>query len=129
MLGALLFGSLIANAQVPTPQLIHYKFDTPGTSIVNYATTSTLVPATGTIIGAQTQTGVINCMPALVGTGVTSSKDYVNTGWVTSLNGPWSVSFWTANNPATTTTLWYIWGDASAGGFRCFTNGVAGANN
>jgi hypothetical protein len=129
ILGAILLGSLSTSAQVPTPQLIHYKFDTPGTSVVNYATTSTLVPATGTIIGGQTQTGSINCMPALVGTGVTSSTDYVNTGWVTSLNGPWSVSFWTANNPATTATLWYIWGDASAGGFRCFTNGVAGPNN
>ncbi len=127
ILSALLLGSLSTSAQVPTPQLIHYKFDTPGTSVVNYATTSTLVPSTGTIIGAQTQTGSINCMSALIGTGASSTTDYINTGWNSAYTGPWSISFWTANNPAST-TLFYIFGEATSS-FRCFTNGVAGTNN
>lgn len=115
-------------AQAPTPQLLHYKFNTAGTTVPNYASAPPVGASTGTIIGAQTQTGSINCLNALVGTGISSTTDYINTGWTTNLSGPWSVSFWTANNPAST-TLWYIWGDASAGSFRCFTNGVAGTNN
>lgn len=115
-------------AQAPTPQLLHYKFNTTGTLVPNYASTPPAGAASATLVGAQTQTGTINCLNALVGTGASSSTDYINTGWTTNLSGPWTVSFWTANNPAST-TLWYIWGDNSAGSFRCFTNGVAGTNN
>jgi hypothetical protein len=115
-------------AQAPTPDLFHYRFTPTGTAVVNYATTPPAGTATGTIIGAQTQTGNINCMNALVGTGVSSTSDYINTGWATNLSGAWTISFWTANNPVSS-TLFYIFGDVNAGSFRCFTNGVAGTNN
>ncbi|MCC5916970.1 MAG: T9SS type A sorting domain-containing protein [Cryomorphaceae bacterium] len=65
---------------------------------------------------------------ALIGTGTSSGTDFVNTGWNTNLTGSFTVGFWTSNVP-TGSTLWYIFGDNTAGSFRCFTNGFAGANN
>ncbi len=65
----------------------------------------------------------------MIGTGVSSSTDFVNTGWATNLTGmSWTISFKTANITSSS-TLFYIFGDSTAGSFRCFTNGVAGANN
>lgn len=125
---AITFASTTLKAQVPTPDLLHYKFDGTGTSVNNYASAPPVGTTTGTIMGAQTQTGVIGCMPALVGTGLTSSSDYVNTGWTPNLTGSWSISFWSSNIQPSS-TLWYIFGDANSGSFRCFTNGVAGPNN
>ncbi len=118
----------LLKAQAPVPDLFHYKFDNVGTTVTNYATNPPLGTATGTIVGGQTQTGAINCMNALVGTGVTSSSDFVNTGWATSMPSNWTISFWTSNIQPNS-TLYYIFGDNTAGGLRCFTNGVAGPNN
>lgn len=125
---AITFASTTLKAQVPTPDLLHYKFDGTGTSVNNYASAPPVGTTTGTIMGAQTQTGVIGCMPALVGTGLISTNDYVNTGWTPNLTGSWSISFWSSNIQPSS-TLWYIFGDANSGSFRCFTNGVAGPNN
>ncbi len=125
---ALSFAAATLNAQAPTPDLLHYKFGGTGTTVTNYASSPPSGTATGTIIGAQTQTGTIGCMNALVGTGGTSTSDYVNTGWAPNLTGSWTISFWSSNIQPSS-TLWYIFGDANSGSFRCFTNGVAGANN
>lgn len=124
---ALAFTTTTINAQVPTPDLLHYKFDGTGATVTNYATSPPPSATVGTIVGAQTQTGVIGCMPALVGTGASSGTDYVNTGWTPSLTGSWSISFWTSNIQPSS-TLWYIFGESGTS-FRCFTNGVAGPNN
>ena len=121
------FAINIASAKVPAPDLLHYLFNGSGTSVTNYATSPPLGTATGTIVGAQTQTGSIGCMNALVGTGTT--VDYVNTGWITNLTGSWSISFWVSAINQPTATLQYIFGDNTAGSFRCFTNGIAGAGN
>ncbi len=119
----------LLRAQVPTPELLHYKFNTTSTLVTNFASSPPPGTATGTIVGtALTQTGSINCLNALVGAGVSSTSDFLNTGWVTNLVGSWSVSFWTSNNPPSA-TLFYIFGDNNAAAFRCFTNGVAGTNN
>lgn len=112
-------------SQAP-PEVLHYKFDGTGTLVPNFASSPPLGTANATIIGAQTQGTVGQCGGALIGTGTTS--DYVNTGWVPSLNSSWSISFWTSNIPSSS-TLFYIFGDATAGSFRCFTNGVAGSGN
>jgi parallel beta-helix repeat protein len=109
-----------------TPELIYYDFDTPGTTVPNLATTpvgTNPAPMTGVTIGGTGLSGT-----ALVGTGGSSSSHAVNTGWNTNLNGSFTISFWTSDITPSG-TLWYIWGDAGAGSFRCFTNGVAGANN
>ncbi|MCH8554159.1 MAG: PKD domain-containing protein [Schleiferiaceae bacterium] len=109
------------------PELMYYKFDT-GPSIVNDAsspvgTNPASITGTGMSVGG---TGLF--ATALVGTGTNSGTDFVSTGWATNFTGSWTIGFWTSNiDPGS--TLWYIFGDLSAGSMRCFTNGVAGANN
>ncbi len=121
--------AFISKAQAPIPDLIHYKFNGTGSLVTNYASTPPVGAATGTLLGALTQTGSIGCIGAGVGSGVAASTDYLNTGWVTSLPSTgWSISFW-SSNVQPSATLYYIFGDATAGSFRCFTNGVAGPNN
>lgn len=119
----------VSKAQAPIPDLIHYKFNGTGSLVTNYASTPPVGAATATLMGAITQTGSIGCIGAGVGSGVSASTDYLNTGWVTNLPSTgWSISFW-SSNVTPTTTLYYIFGDNTAGSFRCFTNGVAGPNN
>jgi hypothetical protein len=115
-------------AQAPVPDLIHYKFNGTGSLVTNYASSPPVGTATGTMLGAITQTGGINCLNAGVGSGVSASTDYLSTGWTTSLTTSWSISFW-CQNISTNATLYYIFGDNTANSFRCFTNGVAGSTN
>jgi len=118
-------GSLFAQ---PVPELLYYKFDGTGTTVPNLALNPPSGTATATIVGGLTQGSTGQCGGALIGNGGFSNADYVNTGWVTNHSGSWTISFWTNNVPSTTTT-YYIFGDVNAGGFRCFTGGVAGAGN
>ncbi len=114
---------------IPNPELLYYKFNEVGTSVTNYATTPPAGTATATILGGITQGSNGQCDGALIGSGVASSTDYLNTGWATNLTGSaWTISFW-SSNITPSATLFYIFGDVGAGSFRCFTNGVAGANN
>jgi hypothetical protein len=116
-------------AQAPVPDLLHYKFNGASTLVTNYASTPPVGTATGTMMGALTQTGTIGCIGAVVGSGISSTTDYVNTGWATNFpTAAWTISFWSSNIQPSA-TLFYIFGDATAGSFRCFTNGVAGAGN
>jgi hypothetical protein len=111
------------------PELLYYKFDGSGTSVPNYASAPPPGTATATLMGGLTQGGSNICNGTVIGTGVASSTDYVNTGWATNLNGTsWTISMRTSNITGTS-TLYYIFGDGTANSFRCFTNGVAGANN
>lgn len=114
-----------SSAQAP-PEILHYNFNGTGTVIPNMASSPPLGTANASIVGTQSLGSTGQCGGALVGDGTTSS--YVNTAWTTSLSGSWTISFWTASITPSS-TLWYIFGDAGAGSFRCFTNGVAGANN
>lgn len=118
-----------AIAQSPTPQILYYKFNDTGTTVRNLATNPPSGTSTASVLGGLSigSGGVCNSR-ALIGSGNSSTNDYVNTGWVTNLSGSWTLSLWTSNI-GSSTTLFYIFGDASAGSFRCFTNGVAGANN
>lgn len=111
------------------PELLYYTFNQSGTSVSNFAsspvgTNPASITGTGLTQGSTGLTG-----SALVGTGVTSSTGIINTGWSTSFPGSFTIAFWTSSITTGTSTLYYIWGDGGAGGFRCFTNGVAGANN
>lgn len=115
------------------PELLHYKFNGTGTSVPNLASTPPPGAATATIKGALTQTGPdLNTSAdgaSLVGSGISSETDFLDTGWGTDLSGmPWTISFVTSNI-APSATVFHIFGDATAGGFRCFTNGSAGAGN
>jgi hypothetical protein len=115
---------------IPNPEILYYKFDEVGTSVTNYASNPPAGTATAILMGGVTQGSAGICNGALIGSGVASSSDYMNTGWAPTLNSstPWTLSFWTSDI-GSSATLFYIFGDANSNSFRCFTNGVAGANN
>jgi PKD repeat protein len=116
------------NAQL-TPELLYYRFDGSGTTVPNEASAPPVGTATATILGGLTQGTSGLCSGSLIGSGISSTTDYLNTGWTPNLgNGSWTFSFRT-NNVTGTSTLYYIFGDIGTASFRCFTNGVAGANN
>lgn len=109
------------------PELLYYRFNGTGTSVPNEASAPPAGTTNATIIGGITQ-GAGLCTGSLIGTGGSSFNDYLNTNWATNLSGSWTISFRTENISASATTF-YPFGDINAGQFRCFTNGVAGANN
>ena len=122
-------GTGTAQQSLPVPELLYYKFDGAGNTVTNYASAAPVGTETATLMGSITQGGPGMCAGALVGTGVSSSFDYVSTNWAPDLgNNAWTISFWTSNIPSTTTT-YYIFGDLNTASFRCFTGGVAGAGN
>ncbi|MBL7753210.1 MAG: T9SS type A sorting domain-containing protein [Chitinophagaceae bacterium] len=116
----------------PNPEVLYYKFENSGTTVPNDALSPPSGTTTANILGAITQGGSGGKCGngSLVGSGVASTTDYLNTGWATNLpsGSSWTISFWT-KDITPSSTLFYIFGDLSAGSFRCFTNGVAGANN
>jgi hypothetical protein len=117
------------NLVIPNPELLYYKFDGVGTSVPNQALTPPPGTATATILGGITQGSTGQSGGALVGSGISSTTDYLNTGYAPNLGGgSWTISFWSAGF-GSTAALYYIFGDASTASFRCFTNGVAGAGN
>ena len=119
----------IGQTAAQVPEILYYKFDQSGTTVTNLASSPPMGTETATIEGSLTQGGMGQCDGALIGSGNSSNTDYVNTGWAPNLTGSsWTLSFW-INNVSNYSALWYIFGDANSGSFRCFTNGVAGADN
>ncbi len=119
-----------AGAATPgiVPDLLYYRFNGTGTNVPNEASAPATGAETATLQGSVTQaTGAI-CDGALIGTGASSSSDYLNTNWNTSLSGSWSIVFKTSNI-SELSSIHYIFGDLDASELRCFTNGVAGPNN
>ena len=109
------------------PELMYYKFDSSGVSQHNYASApvgTNPSPMLGLTTGIGGQFG-----SGLVGNGAASDQNILDNGWATSLgSGPWTISMWLTNVPATTVGSYYFFGDAGAA-FRCFTGGIAGNNN
>lgn len=98
---ATLFAFALQAAPPPVPELFYYKFDETGTSATNYASSPPPGTATATILGGITQNATIpfTVVKGIVGTGVTSTTDYVNTGWATNLSGSWTISFASIQRP------------------------------
>lgn len=73
------------------PEILHYKFSGTGTNVPNLASAPPSGTTTATINGGLTQTGTdLNFGGggfSLVGSGVSSTTDYLNTGWAPNL-GP-----------------------------------------
>lgn len=112
-----------------TPDLFYFKFDNLANGkIKNYASNPPIGCDSAVVSGSLLIDSTGMCGHALVGSGLSSSTDFVNTNWATSFSGSWTISFWT-KNIASSATLFYIFGDINASTLRCFTNGVAGANN
>lgn len=129
MAAACCFLGTTAYAQLITPELLYYKFDGSGTNVPNYASSPPVGTTNATLMGGVTQGGDGICDGTSIGTGVASSTDYVNTGWATNLGtGSWTIA-WRCQGISTNATLYYIFGDATANSFRCFTNGIAGSTN
>ncbi len=109
------------------PEWMYYKFDATGNQVNSASAPVGTNPATldGLTTGSTGQFGT-----ALIGNGLTSTSNRLNTGWATNLPSTgWTISFWLNNFPASAATTYYYFGDASAGSFRCFTGGVAGNGN
>lgn len=128
--GLIFAGLLLSNIALaqPVPEILYYNFDGSGTTVPNLASNPPAGTATANILGGVSQGSSGLCGGALIGSGNASTSDYLNTGYATNLTGSWTISWW-CQGISTNTTLYYIFGDASAGGFRCFTNGVAGSTN
>ena len=120
-------GTGVSSVSYSVPELIYYQFNGTESTVPNLAS-SPVGSNPAPFLGALTQGGTGQFGRGLIGSGNTSNTDYVNTGWATSLSGSWTISLYVNNIPATS-TLYYFFGDSTAGSFRCFTNGVAGANN
>jgi len=114
---------------ISVPEVLHYKFNEIGTNVTNYASAPPAGTNTASILGAISQGGTGQCDGALIGSGISSSSDYLNTAWAPNLGtGAWTISFW-SSGISSNATLYYVFGDVNSNSFRCFTNGVAGANN
>lgn len=110
-------------------EVLYYKFNETDTNVTNYASNPPTEALNATIMGSITQGSSGQCGGALIGSGIYSNTDYLNTNWATDLGtSSWTITFWSSGF-APNTTLYYIFGDATANSLRCFTNGVAGSNN
>lgn len=125
----LLAMSTTMNAQLLTPEVLYYDFNGSGTSVPNLASAPPIGTTTATIMGGVTQGGSGICNGTLIGSGISSTTDYLNTGWTPNLGtGSWTIA-WRSEGISTNSTLYYIFGDLGTNSFRCFTNGVAGSTN
>lgn len=109
------------------PEYMYFKFDAAGnqTNFASAPVGNNPATLTGLTVGSTGEFGT-----ALVGNGLASGTNNLNTGWSTTMPSTgWTISFWLNNFPATAATTFYYWGDASGSTFRCFTGGVAGNGN
>ena len=107
------------------PEVLYYTFDEAVSPTQNFAD-----PGRGTpfadVLGGLTMGSTGQFGGALIGSGGSSSTDYVNTGWIIDIGtSNWTISLWLNNLPSGT-TLCYFFGGAVSLGWRCFTGGVAG---
>jgi hypothetical protein len=109
------------------PELMYYKFNEVGASQTeNFAASGTPVPAMAGVLGGLTMGGSGYEGAALIGSGGSSSTDYVDTGWITNISGSWTISMWLSGTWPS--AIAYVFGDITAQSFRCFTAGAAGVN-
>lgn len=115
--------SFLAFAQsAPVPDTVYYRFNAPGTTVANEA--STPVGNNPASIGNHTIGGAGLTGSALQGSASASGFD---TGWPLNLPSTgWTVAFWVGGNQDPSGANYY-YGDTTSG-FRAFTGGVAGSS-
>ena len=104
------------------PEIIHYTFDAGDA-------TNIAVPGIGNGIdnGEVSYTTGVNC-PSGSAAESSGSNPSIDTGWQMDLGtGDWTVG-WHLSQIDSSTSLQYFMGSSSAGGFRAFSGGVAGAD-
>ena len=105
------------------PEILYYTFDEAGSNLTeNFAD-----PGSGfafaELFGAMSMGSAGQFGSALIGTGASSSTDYVTTGWIMDIGtGDWTISAWL--DIFDESTLHYIFGETDVS-FRCFYGGVA----
>ncbi len=108
-------------------EILQYEFNStsPATAGANVAIPG-FGASTATVNGLALGEGQHGT--GLSGNGAFSDIEYLDTGWITSLNGSWTISFWIdlTNAPPSTANIYYLFGDNTAAAFRCFTSGAAG---
>lgn len=107
------------------PEVLYYTFDEATSPTQNFAD-----PGRGSafadVLGGLTMGSTGQFGGALIGSGASSSTDYVNTGWTVDIGtSNWTISLWLNNLPAGT-ALNYLFGGTVAVGWRCFYSGAAG---
>ena len=119
LLLALMPGVLLAQA---VPEYMYFKFDAAGNQ-QNYA--SAPVGTNPAILDGLTIGSTGQFSTALIGNGLASVTNRLNTGWATNLPSTgWTISFWLNNFPATAADTYYYFADFTAGRIRCFTGGL-----
>jgi hypothetical protein len=111
-------------AQDLRPELMYFRFDEAGQTVsINKANPATAVVPSGNILNSLTMSGTGQFGTALQA--ATGTGQFV-TNWSTSLgNTGFTISFWLVLPPNPNNTLNYLFGDNTAGSFRCFEGGVA----
>lgn len=127
-----LLATTLLTAAIATAQdFIHYKFDSTCTNeVINYATGPQALAANGVLESTLTGPSYVSGMfgNALSGSPTTATYNRVRTGWnpsTQSITGDCTMAWFMRLNSSPSTSLLYIMG-APSGGFRLFTNGVAG---
>jgi hypothetical protein len=114
-----------------TPEVLYYKFNegagtvTANSAVPGQGLATANLNSSDTFAAGQIGTG-------LSAPGAATGTNAISTGWIpnwpSSTPQSWTIEFW-INGNTSTANLWYIFGCASAGSWRCFTNGVAGTGN
>lgn len=125
---AMLASPAMAQLPTPLPELIYYNFDGANTTVDNLAAPATRVNASGTLLGDVKQGGLQDYPSGMVGSGNSARTDHLDTGWVTNLSGSWTISFCLHHIPSNDGQTYYLFGDKTAGQFRCIANGTSGPN-
>ena len=128
----LLFLGAFGLTSAQTPELLYYKFEGDPNSIPNLALNPPVGTATGNIVGNLTLGPNTTCLGnGLVGSGSTGTANYFDTKWNLSLSGSWTMHVKFNNYDTSSSTVYYLLGDALSGGnsFRMFTNGAPGVGN
>ena len=107
------------------PEVLYYTFDEAASPTQNFAD-----PGRGSafadVLGGLSMGSTGQFDGALIGSGNSSSTDYVNTGWIPDIGtSSWTISMWLNNLPAGTSLYYFFGGDVSVA-WRCFYGGSAG---
>lgn len=124
----LAYDNVAIGPRYPAPEIIHYTFDngdaantaTEGLPAGTPGASTSFIPAGGQSAGSAA--------PAVTTTAATSATSRIDTGWTTDLGmSSWTVGMFSDRRGLTTTTIQYAFGNSTAGSFRAFVGGVAGA--
>jgi PKD repeat protein len=119
LLLALFTGESIAQG---LPEMMYFKFDGTGTTVLNEAANP--VMPSGTLFGGMNQGGNAQFNGGLIGNGDLSNNSHFTTGWRTNLSGSWTISLYVQNIQNQGFNQVYLFGNSSNTGpnIRMFTN-------